>query len=151
MSKETSPVLPVVEELIEMNKESHYCYNKAAAFMQDPAYQRMLLNYAHYRKQFADELEKQAKSMVGQTAFTESILEAISKGWIDAQKVVEDQTASMPVLEECQQIDAQTLKAYQTALACPLPSSLLDTIKAQYASVQAAYKKVNSCKEIAVS
>ncbi len=151
MAKQPYSLLPLVEELIELNKESHYCYVKAAEIIEEPAYQRMFFSYAHYRRQFADELERQVKSELGEVAFTESLLVSLYRGWMSENKPELDQESerSETLTEQaCLRVDSQILKTCEHALAVPLPVKLRLSITRQLASIQAACKKIGSFKEL---
>jgi len=148
MTKQAYSILPLVEELIELNKESHYCYAKTAETIEEPVYQRMFFSYAHYRKQFADELERQAKSELGQVAFTESLLDSLYLGWMNETKPELDQESETLTEEACLRVDSQILKTYEKALVAPLPVKLRVSIIRQHASIQAACKKIGSFKEL---
>jgi uncharacterized protein (TIGR02284 family) len=147
MNKLSYSVLPLIEELIELNKESHYCYLKAAEIVKEPVLKYMLLNFAHHRKRFADEIERQAKIELGKVAFTESLLEALHWGWRRIEGCATMQESETTAMIACQRMDGKIMQACEEANNVLLPVSLLLAINRQYASVQSTYDKLKSFSE----
>lgn len=141
--------LSVIEDLMRANKESSYCYKKAAEYMEDPIYKRIFYCYAQYRAQFVNELEKEAGLLTKTFDSGDRFLEAMHRSWLDIKAMVADQT-HQTILDECNLSETKAKKLYEIALEDELPTRVVQILQKQLSSILSALNKIKTLTEPAI-
>lgn len=141
--------LSIIEDLMRANKESCYCYKRAAEYIEDPIYKRIFYCYAQYRAQFANELEKESGLTTKTFDAGDHFLEAMHKSWLDIRAIVTNQT-HQTILDDCNVSDTRAKKLYEAALKDSPSNQVAQLLQKHLCSILSALNKIKTLNEPAI-
>ncbi|HEX4662979.1 MAG TPA: PA2169 family four-helix-bundle protein [Terriglobales bacterium] len=138
----------VLEELIQTCKDGQKGYLEAASKIKRPDLKTFFTEQAAERGRFATELEAELGRIGnGDKKLSGSVLGTLHRAWIDTK--VSLGGGDKTVLEWLEHGEDRAKDAYQKAVRGSLPASLMEIIRRQAASVQAAHDKVKQLRDTA--
>ncbi len=140
--------ISVLEELIQTCKDGQKGYEEAAAKVKRMDLKTFFNEQARERARFAGELEVELNRLgKGDKKLSGSVLGTLHRAWIDTKVGLGG--GDKTVLEWLEHGEDRAKDAYQKAVKGSLPANLMEIIRAQAASVQAAHDKVKELRDTA--
>jgi uncharacterized protein (TIGR02284 family) len=138
----------VLEELIQTCKDGEKGYLEAASKVKRADLKTFFNEQAAERGRFAAELEAELGRIGnGGKKLSGSVLGTLHRAWIDTK--VSLGGGDKTVLEWLEHGEDRAKDAYQKAVRGSLPANLMEIIRRQAASVQAAHDKVKQLRDTA--
>jgi uncharacterized protein (TIGR02284 family) len=129
-------LIPVLNNLIEMCRDSKQGLRAAAENIESPPLKTLLNNHAQQRGQFADELQSLVHGLEGDPEPTGGIARALHRGWARIKSALTARD-DMAIMAECERGEHAAMQSYAGVLNQPLPSHVRLTIERQYIQIQA--------------
>jgi uncharacterized protein (TIGR02284 family) len=140
--------ISVLEELIQTCKDGQKGYEEAAAKVKRTDLKTFFNEQARERAHFAGELEAELNPLgKGDKKLSGSVLGTLHRAWIDTKVGLGG--GDKTVLEWLEHGEDRAKDAYQKAVKGSLPANLMEIIRNQAASVQAAHDKVKELRDTA--
>ena len=140
----------VLEELIQTCKDGQKGYQEAAAKIKRTDLKTFFNEQSQERGRFATELEAELSRVgKGDKKLSGSTLGTLHRAWIDTK--VSLGGGDKTILEWLEHGEDRAKDAYQKALSGSLPANLMETIRRQAASVQAAHDQVKNLRDTAAA
>jgi uncharacterized protein (TIGR02284 family) len=141
---ETSSTL---NQLIQTCKDGEKGFEAAAQAVSDPNLQHLFESYSQQRSEFAAELELEVRRMAKDPAQEGHLAAALHRGWMDLKAAVSGRDEGS-IFAECERGEDLAVKAYQEALAAPLPNDLRAVVERQFIKIQEAHDQVRSLERV---
>jgi uncharacterized protein (TIGR02284 family) len=140
--------ISVLEELIQTCKDGQKGYEEAAAKVKRTDLRTFFNEQALERARFATELEAELSKLgKGDKKLSGSVFGTLHRAWIETK--VSLGAGDKAILEWLEQGEDRAKDAYQKALRGSLPANLMEIIRRQTPSVQAAHDKVKQLRDTA--
>lgn len=142
----------MLNELIQLNKDSAKGFKRAAAEMkdvEDPERAQRLEALVEKRAQIVDDLQK-AVADLGRTPGREgSATDAIKRGWLNikAAMTIEHGKTKKVILHDRLEQEVSVLEAYRSALDNDLPSDVHTLLEKQRSAIVEQRERLSSLKE----
>lgn len=145
-SIDNDSVISTLNGLIETCKDGQNGFKEAAEGVERSDLKSLFYEFSQQRSQFAGELQTLVQRLGGDPENSGSTLAALHRGWINIKSVVtgKDEKA---ILNECERGEDSAKNAYKNALEETLPSNVMETIRTQYTSVQAAHDRIKALRD----
>jgi len=138
--------ISVLEELIQTCKDGQKGYEEAATKVKRTDLKTFFNEQARERARFAGELEEELSRLgKGDKKLSGSVAGTLHRAWIETK--VSLGAGDKAILEWLEQGEDRAKDAYQKALRGSLPANLMEIIRRQAASVQAAHDKVKQLRD----
>ncbi|HXM67985.1 MAG TPA: PA2169 family four-helix-bundle protein [Candidatus Acidoferrum sp.] len=140
--------ISVLEELIQTCKDGQKGYQEAASKVKRSDLKTFFNEQSQERSRFAGELEAELNPLgKGDKKLSGSVLGTLHRAWIDTKVGLGG--GDKTVLEWLEHGEDRAKDAYQKAVKGSLPANLMEIIRRQAASVQAAHDKVKELRDTA--
>lgn len=141
-------VISTLNGLIETCKDGQEGFKEAAEGVERSDLKSLFYEFSQQRSQFAGELQTLVQSLGGDPENTGSLAGSIHRGWINIKSAVmgKDEAA---ILNECERGEDSAKNMYKEALETELPANIMETVRNQYSSVQAAHDRVKALRDAA--
>lgn len=139
-------VISTLNGLIETCKDGQEGFKTAAEGVERSDLKSLFYEFAQQRSQFAGELQALVQTLGGDPENSGSFSGSIHRGWMNIKSAVtgKDENA---ILNECERGEDSAKAAYKDALENMLPAHVLETVQAQYTSVQAAHDRIKALRD----
>jgi len=136
----------VVENLIETSKDSQKGYHDAAEHVKSPALKTYFNEQSAERAGFAQELQTQLATLGRpDKKVSGSVGGAMHRAWLDTKANLGG--GDKTILESVEAGEDRAKETYNKALSGTLPSTLIEIVRRQAASVQRAHDKVKVLRD----
>jgi uncharacterized protein (TIGR02284 family) len=136
-----------LNQLIQTCKDGELGFQVAAGAVDDLNLQRLLESYSQQRGEFAAELQAEVLRLAEDPARRGHATAALHRGWMDIKSLVAGRDEAA-IIAECERGEDLAVKAYQEALASPLPPDLHALIERQSVKVKEAHDQVRSLEQV---
>lgn len=147
-SPSNDDVISTLNGLIETCKDGQNGFKEAAEGVERSDLKSLFYEFGQQRAQFAGELQTLVQTLGGDPENSGSLAAAIHRGWIDIKSVVTGKDEGA-ILNECERGEDSAKKMYKEALEQNLPAHVMETVRTQYTSVQAAHDRVKALRDSA--
>ena len=143
---ETREILDVIHNLIETCRDGEDGYLHAASLVTDPGTQAYFKEQSLERARFLQELKEVAERLGDRETDTSgSIAGTLHRAWFAAK--ADAGLGDQAVISSVEQGEDSAKKAYQDALAAPLPEDLREVVKTQAQRILAAHDHVRDLRD----
>ena len=138
--------ISVVENLIETCKDGQKGYHDAAEHVKSPALRTYFNEQSTERARFAQELQTQLATLgKPDKKVSGSVSGAMYRAWLDTKANLGG--GDKTILESVEAGEDRAKETYNKALSGTLPSTLIEIVRRQAASVQRAHDKVKVLRD----
>lgn len=139
-------VISVLDELIETCRDGQNGFREAAEHVKSPELRTFFNEQSTERARFAGELEAEVQRLGERDPNrTGSVAGALHRAWLDLKSNLG--AGDQGILNSAEQGEDSAKKAYEKALAEPLPQNLLSIIRRQAQSIFAAHDRVKMVRD----
>ncbi len=140
--------ISILNDLIETLKDGQEGFRAAAEDVTAADLKTLFNEFSLQRSKFAGELQALAHSLgaedPGQTG---SVAGALHRGWVNLKAALSSKDEHT-ILAECERGEDSAVAAYRKALeSAKLPANVLETVRTQFAAVQAAHDRVRNLRD----
>jgi uncharacterized protein (TIGR02284 family) len=140
--------ISVIEDLVETCKDGQKGYQDAAAHVKRMDLKTFFNEQSLERARFAGELEAELPRLgEPDKKVSGSASAALHRAWIDTKVAMG--AGDKSILESVEAGEDNAKESYKKAMKEPLPLNILEIVRRQAASVQAAHDKVKSLRDAA--
>lgn len=139
-------VISILNGLIETCKDGQEGFKTAAEGIERSDLKTLFFEFSQQRSQFAGELQALVQTLGGDPEDSGSFTGSIHRGWMNIKSAVTGQDENA-ILNECERGEDSAKAAYKSALENVLPAHVLETVQAQYVSVQAAHDRIKMLRD----
>jgi uncharacterized protein (TIGR02284 family) len=134
-------VVGVLDELIETCRDGQNGFREAAEHIKNPELRTFFIEQSTERARFAGELEAEVQRLGERDPNRSgSVAGTLHRAWLDLKSNLGGGDQS--ILNSAEQGEDSAKKAYEKAIAEPLPQNLLSIIRRQAQSIFAAHDRV---------
>jgi uncharacterized protein (TIGR02284 family) len=145
---EKDNVIDVVETLIETCKDGENGYRDAAEHVKRPDLKTLFLSLSLERAKFAGELQAELPRLgEHEKKDSGSVSAALHRAWIDTKVGLGG--GDKTILESVERGEDNAKENYSKAMHGSLPGNVLEIVRRQASSVQAAHDKVKGLRDAA--
>ena len=139
-------VISTLNGLIEICKDGQEGFKEAAEGVERSDLKSLFYEFSQQRAQFAGELQNLVQTLGAEPETDSSVTGSMHRAWINLKSAITGKDDNA-ILSEAERGEDAAKKAYKEAAEQPLPSYILDTVRTQYASVQAAHDRVKALRD----
>ena len=136
-----------LNHLIQTCKDGEKGFQSAAEGASDPNLRHLFESYAQQRGEFALELEAEVTRLDQKPADSGHASAALHRGWINIKAAVSGRDEGA-IISECERGEDLAVRAYEQALAAPLPPDLRALVERQFLKVKEAHDQVRSLEQV---
>ncbi|MEX2263238.1 MAG: PA2169 family four-helix-bundle protein [Bryobacteraceae bacterium] len=136
-------VVSTLNELIETCRDGENGFRTAAENTESSRLKSMFREISEQRARFADELQQEVNRLGGRPAKSGSLAGAAHRGWMNIRAGVTG-VSDRQTIEEAERGEDSAVKAYRSALASGLPSSVRSIVERQSRSVQETHDRIRT-------
>ena len=144
MSTTTARSARVLNGLIAICEDGAKGFAKAAEDVHAPPLHKLFSHYSSQRAAYSAELKQAVASLGEEPEDAGHLAAAFHRSWMSIKEAVGSK--DKVIIFECEAGENRAAKAYKEALAHPLPPSVLQILKSQFAGVIAAHNKLRDLK-----
>jgi len=141
----TTPIpAKVLNGLIAICEDGAKGFAKAAEDVHAPPLYKLFSHYSSQRAAYSVELKQEMASLGEEPEDADHLAAAFHRSWMSIKEAVGSK--DKVIIFECEAGENRAVKAYKEALAQPLPPSILQILKSQFAGVIAAHNRLRDLK-----
>lgn len=143
-------VISILNGLIQTCKDGEEGFRDAAQNVKASDLKTILYESSQERSRFVGELQALVRSLGGDPADSGTFMGAVHRGWMDLKTAI-SANDERGILSECERGEDSAKKAYQDAMAKPLPETVLDVLRTQVRAIFTSHDRVKSLRDAANS
>lgn len=140
-------VWSTLSQLIQTCKDGEKGFETAAQAVNDPNLRHLFESYSQQRSEFAAVLQLEVQRIAKDPPQEGHLAATLHRGWMDLKAAVSGRDEGA-IIAECERGEDLAVKAYETALAAPLPNDLRAVVERQFIKVQEAHDQVRSLERV---
>jgi uncharacterized protein (TIGR02284 family) len=129
-----------LNDLIEVCKDGENGFKTAAEGLDDAQLRMDCLSYAQQRRQMADDLQQEVRTLGGDPEASGSVAGSLHRGWINIKSAVTGKDESA-IIAECERGEDTAKETYEKALESYLPPAIAGLVQRQYAQVKEVHDR----------
>ncbi len=145
MATETKDVTSILNELIETCKDGDNGFKSAAEKAKEPSLKAMFLKYSAQRAGYVQELTAAVSALGDKPAESGHVAATVHRGWMGLKEALSS-GGDTALINEAEAGEDVAMKAYKTAVAASLPSTVMTLVQKQFAGVQEAHGVMRDLK-----
>ena len=132
--------------LLRSVKDSEEGFRTASEDVDEPDLKQLFDEYAEQRRQFADELKKEARMLGVEPEEKPSVAGAIHRGWMNLRASVQrgDEKA---ILSEAERGEDRIRDAYEEELQKDLPPSLRAAVQREFDQIRESHDRIRELRD----
>ncbi|HEX3101629.1 MAG TPA: PA2169 family four-helix-bundle protein [Pyrinomonadaceae bacterium] len=143
-------VISTLNGLIQTCKDGEEGFRDAAQNVKASDLKTTFYESSQERSRFVGELQALVRSLGGDPADSGTLMGAVHRGWMDLKTAI-SANDERGILSECERGEDSAKKAYQDAMAKPLPETVLDVLRTQVRSIFTSHDRIKSLRDAASS
>jgi uncharacterized protein (TIGR02284 family) len=144
MPTTTLTSVKVLNDLIAICEDGAKGFAKAAEDVHAPPLHKLFSNYASQRAAYSAELKEEVAALGEEAEDSGHLAAAFHRSWMAIKEAVGSK--DKVIIFECEAGENRAVKAYKEALEQPLPPSVLEILRSQFAGVIAVHNKLRDLK-----
>jgi uncharacterized protein (TIGR02284 family) len=136
-----------LNQLIQTCKDGEQGFQTAAGAVDDVNLQHLLESYSQQRSEFAAELQSEVHRLAQDPARSGHAAAALHRGWMDIKALVSGRDEAA-IIAECERGEDLAVKAYEQALASPLPQDVRAVVERQLGKIKEAHDQIRSLEQV---
>jgi uncharacterized protein (TIGR02284 family) len=140
-------VVSTLNRLIETCRDGESGFKLAAGAVDDLNLQHLLESYSQQRTEFAAELQNEVRRLGEDPVNAGHITASLHRGWMDIRSAVAGREEG-PIIAECERGEDAAVKAYEEAVATPLPLDIRAVVERQFSKIKDAHDQIRSLEQI---
>jgi uncharacterized protein (TIGR02284 family) len=136
-------VASTLNQLVRASIEGENGFRSAATEIGDPNLQRLFESYSQQRAEFAAELQEELRRHGQAPSQSDQVTSTLKPGLVDLEPS-ETRRDEGTIISERERGEDDAIKAYETALAAPLPAELRSIVERQFERIREAHEQVRS-------